>query len=374
MTTIFSTFTVPDLGVIDCYSLKQDAADLTSTSSSDAGKEISETKTEEPLVLNRKQRRLLKQLIESIKKFSDFHLNDSHLTKEISYLVAHPQIDRIVKKTSGLYWKFRKIGSRHFIHLKIKTGIGRFKITYLGLAVDLKEQRDSRVKLVAHQKLHSADPAATEKILDEIRIQQSFQHENIVKIYAYFISAKNISIYSHYCNGGDLDKYLETKDRLFEEKLSLMIDYVNGICYLHERLHAHNDLKPSNLMVHDQRGLITDFGTVLPFEKDLPYFCYSNCPPERKYDFDHIGQPKSSKECDAFQIGLVIYKTFFEEIPIVDKMPELGKLFAQPLKRIPAEIRLKELTLLCTEKNPNLRITMNEILRELNTIAIDYSI
>ena len=59
-------------------------------------------------------------------------------------------------------------------------------------------------------------------------------------------------IVMEYCNGGDLEGYLEKKRRLTEDEASTFLkQIINGFKGLHEVKAMHRDFKLANILMHD---------------------------------------------------------------------------------------------------------------------------
>lgn len=76
-----------------------------------------------------------------------------------------------------------------------------------------------------------------------------------------FLSEKTTFIAMEYCNGGDLEGYLEKKKRLTEdEATNFLKQIINGFKGLHEVNAMHRDFKVANVLLHDGICKIADLG------------------------------------------------------------------------------------------------------------------
>jgi serine/threonine-protein kinase ULK/ATG1 len=64
-----------------------------------------------------------------------------------------------------------------------------------------------------------------------------------------------------YCNGGDLETYLEKKGFLKEdEAMKILIDLIDAFKVLNKKSIIHRDIKPSNILIHNGEVKLGDFG------------------------------------------------------------------------------------------------------------------
>ena len=71
-----------------------------------------------------------------------------------------------------------------------------------------------------------------------------------------------------YCNGGDLEGYLDKKKRLTEDQATNFLkQIVNGFRGLHQVNAMHRDFKVANVLLHDGICKIADLG----FAKQLQH-------------------------------------------------------------------------------------------------------
>lgn len=64
-----------------------------------------------------------------------------------------------------------------------------------------------------------------------------------------------------FCNGGDLEGYLDKKKRLTEDEATTFLkQIVNGFRGLHEVNAMHRDFKVANVLIHNGIAKIADLG------------------------------------------------------------------------------------------------------------------
>ena len=130
-----------------------------------------------------------------------------------------------------------------------------------------------------------------DKILREVRLMASFEHENIIKYYCSWIDYNNIDLVENREDENSTDDssyksiipfnyldnyylfiqmelckyslthYLDIKTFKYNERLLLFHQIVKGLNYLHSKDVIHRDLKPSNILFDTSGNIkISDFG------------------------------------------------------------------------------------------------------------------
>ncbi|CAG8656998.1 5370_t:CDS:2, partial [Funneliformis mosseae] len=75
-------------------------------------------------------------------------------------------------------------------------------------------------------------------------------------------NSKDYLLIMQYANGGDLQNYLEKnfENLTWYDKKKLAIQIAEGLNYLHNEKILHRDLHSKNIVIHDDKAKITDFG------------------------------------------------------------------------------------------------------------------
>ncbi|OHT01139.1 CAMK family protein kinase [Tritrichomonas foetus] len=96
----------------------------------------------------------------------------------------------------------------------------------------------------------------------EVRVQQSLNHPNIVSIHDIVFELDLIYLIMDFCEHGDLYTYLVENGKIHEDCAKFIFyEIAKGIEYLHARNLSHRDLKPENILLDsDMVPMISDFG------------------------------------------------------------------------------------------------------------------
>ena len=202
-------------------------------------------------------------------------------------------------------------------------------------------------------------------VLNELNILKKIDHQNVVKVYEYYIGNVNYYIITEYCPGGDLLTAVNNKKELSEYQVScIMYQILSAVNHLHKMNIMHRDLKLENILITkiEEDGLyrikLCDFGTSHLFqegrkEKKVIGSGYYMAPEviNKKYDF----------KCDLWSCGIIMYILLNKEIPFLgDNKTELKnniknkKYISEPLKKYSDFVKGLVDDLL--EKNYNKRI------------------
>lgn len=239
--------------------------------------------------------------------------------------------------------------------------------------------------------------------LRECQGQQDLRHESIVRYYGG--DARFLSLYMEHVDADDLSATGRWRNGLDDEFAGsrddarrILRDIASALSYLHGRRLVHNDIKPANILYSPDRGaVLCDFGLSTPADSPpegggTPYYV----PPE------FIGQMLRGPASDVWALGITMLY-LLRRIPYPDSrarrqhakplywqiagindpsMPHSQYGNGQPAasqmrdwlteifdarEKLSAQDRLEGLVKDMLRPNPNQRITMARVLRDLLT-------
>lgn len=217
---------------------------------------------------------------------------------------------------------FKKQVGKFFISDKV-LGFGASAKVVFGCHQENKNKLVA-VKIIEKKNITDKDPKKFIELLQrEITILQSLSHPNIVKMLDVAQTSNNIYIYLEFCNGGSLKDYIKKKGGYLSEKEA--ITFFKELCEafkVMEKNHiVHRDMKPENVLIHNDQVKISDFGFSRVIEEGDPNY-YSRLgtplymPPQILK-----GEPYSPK-CDVWSVGIVFFYMLYGFHPFIPKGDE----------------------------------------------------
>ena len=146
-------------------------------------------------------------------------------------------------------------------------------------------------------------------------IKKDLQHDNIVKVYEFFIHQETVYISMELCEGGDLNEYFIKNRPGIKERYKFMVDTARGLNYLHNQEIIHRDIKPENVLLkhngHRFVCKISDFGIARITRKLDRHDTFNTyigspayIPPEMQDGSEY------SNSVDVFSLGLLFFAVY----------------------------------------------------------------
>lgn len=110
------------------------------------------------------------------------------------------------------------------------------------------------------------DPRVGEAFLAEARAMAKLVHSNVVQIFDFGRAGRRPYLVAEYVSGGSLADLLVRRGRLAEdEAVTIVLDVLRGLSFMHEKGLVHGDVKPANVLItSDGRSKLADFGIACP--------------------------------------------------------------------------------------------------------------
>ncbi|CAI9721227.1 serine serine/threonine-protein kinase Nek11 isoform X1 [Octopus vulgaris] len=144
-----------------------------------------------------------------------------------------------------------------------KLGSGHFGTVYL--CKDKEENEKNSQKVLKKIYLNEKKPKETDTAEQEAALLSQLSNPNILKFLDKLIDDECFCIITEYCEGGDLDQYIEKCVRAkntisVKQTLDWFIQILLGVNYIHSRHILHRDLKSRNIFLKNGIIKIGDFG------------------------------------------------------------------------------------------------------------------
>ena len=253
-----------------------------------------------------------------------------------------------------------------------KVGQGGMGVVYLAEDMVLKRQ-------VAYKVLPQSireNPSVLQNFLQEARIAAALNHPNIVTVFDTGKDGNDIYITMEYVDGLSLKQYLERRQTSLDERIKIMKSICNGVAYAHQRRVVHRDLKPTNVMLLQDRTVkIMDFGLAKRLTDTMTEKTSVKGTPLYMSPEQIVGE-RVDKLSDIYALGCTFYRMLTGRPPYSKGDVYYQHLHARPtpLRSVNPEIPsgLEKIVLKCIEKRKERRFkTVDEILDALSNLAKD---
>ncbi|CAD8141731.1 unnamed protein product [Paramecium octaurelia] len=153
----------------------------------------------------------------------------------------------------------------------------------------------------------------------ELSIMSTLDNQNIVKMAHSYFDGKNIYIFMEYCNGGNLKKKIRELQSIYPcpkfyqqkyEKLAQEVfwDIIDSLNYLYSKNIIHRDIKLENVLIHNGKYKLSDFG-LSKFLSDIDEEPMSSILGTPCYQSPQLlRQQVYSPKTDIWSLGVLLYE------------------------------------------------------------------
>ena len=164
----------------------------------------------------------------------------------------------------------------------------------------------------------------------EFKTLATLRHPNIISVLDYGFDDAGYPFF--------IMEYIDQPQTIFEAglalplevKVEMILQVMQALSYLHRRHILHHDLKPSNILVHEGRVKLLDFGLSIKQEQltteEKVSGTLAYVPPEALSGIYTVAS-------DLYSLGMVMYELIHEAHPF--RTDDFGTLLQQILKELP---------------------------------------
>ncbi|MDX1396785.1 MAG: protein kinase [Gemmatimonadota bacterium] len=144
---------------------------------------------------------------------------------------------------------------------RIEREIGEGGMATVYLAKDLRHERQVALKILRPE---LAAVVGNERFLAEIKTTAKLQHPHILPLFDSGAADTFLYYVMPYVAGESLRQRLEREPQLpVEEAVGITHAVANALDYAHRQGVVHRDVKPDNILLHDDQPVVADFGIAL---------------------------------------------------------------------------------------------------------------
>jgi tetratricopeptide (TPR) repeat protein/tRNA A-37 threonylcarbamoyl transferase component Bud32 len=244
--------------------------------------------------------------------------------------------------------------------LEREIGSGGMATVYL--AQDLRHDRKVAIKVLRPD---LAASLGSERFLREIRIAAKLTHPHILPLHDSGEADGFLYYVMPYIDGESLrDKLTREGELPIHEAVRFLREVVDALALAHKQGIVHRDIKPDNVLLSEDHGLVTDFGvakavTEATAGKGITSFGMAVGTPAYMSPEQASGDPNIDHRADIYAVGAMAYEMLTGRPPFQDGSPQtvLAKHVTEPARPV-TELReavpppLATVVMRCLEKRP----------------------
>ena len=227
--------------------------------------------------------------------------------------------------------------------LERELGAGGMATVYL--AHDVRHNRKVAIK-VMHAELAALIGAA--RFLKEIETTANLQHPHILPLFDSGRVEGTVFYVMPYVQGESLRSRLTRETQLpVADAIRIAAEIAAGLDYAHRQGVIHRDIKPDNVLFHDGRALVADFGIALARSHGdgrtrMTKAGASLGTPEYMSPEQATGEPNLDPRTDIYALGVVLYEMLTGQPPFTG--PSAQAIFARVLSEEPRPLVVERKT------------------------------
>ncbi len=200
---------------------------------------------------------------------------------------------------------------------RITRELGAGGMATVFLARDIRHDRDVAIKVLRPELAAIIGGA---RFLAEIRTTAHLQHPNILPLFDSGEAGALLYYVMPYVAGESLRVRLRRETQLpIDDAVRVATQVASALDYAHRQGIIHRDVKPENILFHDGRALVADFGIALAASKvangRMTATGMSLGTPQYMSPEQAMGEREINARSDVYAIGAVTYEMLVGEAP-----------------------------------------------------------
>jgi eukaryotic-like serine/threonine-protein kinase len=222
----------------------------------------------------------------------------------------------------------------------IERQIGEGGMATVFLARDLRHDRQVAIKVLRED---VAQRMGAERFLREIRTTATLNHPHIVPLHDSGEADGIVYYVMPFVEGESLRDRLDREGQLpVHEAVRIASDVAGALDYAHRHGFVHRDVKPANVLLHEHRALVADFGIARVLEGTggdvrLTESGMSIGTPQYMSPEQAMGEKHVTGRTDIFALGSMLYEMLAGEPPFTGDTVQT--IVAKMMATSPAPIR-----------------------------------
>ncbi len=203
-------------------------------------------------------------------------------------------------------------------HYELLRCIGRGGMGVVFEAHDQQLERKVAVKMMSPALL--VDPSSSQRFLREARAAASINHPSVVSIYAVSQIRDLPYLAMEFVDGESLESQLsETPALDLESTIDIAVQLAEGLAAAHEQDVIHRDVKPANVLIHKESGVVklTDFGLAHSSSQHSLTQTGTLLGTPEYLAPEQINDDPVDHRCDLFSLGSLIYHMLAGKPPFI---------------------------------------------------------
>ncbi len=208
----------------------------------------------------------------------------------------------------------------------VEREIGAGGMATVLLARDIRHDRKVAIKVLRDD---VAKRTGAERFLREIRTTANLQHPHIVPLFDSGEADGSVFYVMPFIDGETLRDRLEREGQLpVADAVRIAREVADALDYAHRHGVVHRDVKPENVLLHDNRALVADFGIALALARStadprLTDTGMSVGTPHYMSPEQAMGEKHITARTDIFALGAMLYEMLAGEPPFTGESAQV---------------------------------------------------